>query len=60
MKPSRSGRRVKRAVRRWRKQAPIRAVQPHWLDRYEAEREQADEALAKRLEEDEASARSQE
>jgi len=52
MKPSRSGRREKRAVRRWRKHAPKRPVQAHWLDRHEAEREDADEALAKRLKEE--------
>ncbi|MGE0766840.1 MAG: hypothetical protein AB7L90_10280 [Hyphomicrobiaceae bacterium] len=54
MKPSHTGRRVKRAERRWRKQTPKRPapVQAHWLNRHEAEREQADEALAKRLKEE--------
>lgn len=52
MKPSRDGRRAKRATRRWHKQSSTDAPRSHWLDRHEAEREQADDALTRLLEKD--------
>lgn len=52
MKPPRGGRRAKRSNRRWSKEVvPTRPI-VHWLERHEAERDEADEDIARRIEED--------